>query len=103
MQPLSGRAFEPKHDKFGKGGEQMAETKVGEITHFFDKIGVAVVELLTGLKNGDRIKITGSSEFEQTVESMQMDHEQIESAQKGDTVGLKLNDPAKSGDEIYKI
>lgn len=81
----------------------MAETKVGEITHFFDKIGVAVVELLTGLSNGDKIKITGSNEFEQTIESMQVDHEQVESAKKGDTIGLKLDSPAKSGDEIHKI
>ena len=81
----------------------MAEIKVGEITHFFDKIGVAVVELLAGLSEGDKIKITGSNESEQTVESMQMDHEPVKSAKKGDTVGLKLDNPAKAGDEIHKI
>ena len=81
----------------------MADTKIGDITHFFDKIGVAVVELLADLKNGDKIKITGSNEFEQTVESMQVDHDQVENASKGDTVGLKLENPAKSGDEIYKV
>ncbi len=81
----------------------MTETKVGEVTHFFDKIGVAVVDLLASLNSEDKIKVTGSNEFEQTVESMQMDHEQIKSAKKGDTVGLKLDSPVKSGDEIYKI
>ena len=81
----------------------MADTKVGEITHFFDKISVAVVDLLADLSVNDKIKITGSNGFEQTVESMQVDHEQIEKAKKGDTVGLKLDNPAKAGDEIYKI
>ena len=81
----------------------MTETKVGEVTHFFDKIGVAVVKLLTNLSCGDKIKLIGSNEFEQTVGSMQMDHEQIEHAKKGDTIGLKLDDLAKSGDEVYKI
>ncbi len=81
----------------------MADTKIGQITHFFDKISVAVIELLADLSVGDKIKITGSNEFEQTVSSMQVDHDQIEKANKGDTVGLKLDSPAKSGDEIYKI
>ena len=81
----------------------MADTKIGQITHFFDKISVAVIELLADLSVGDKIKITGSNEFEQTVSSMQVEHDQIEKASKGDTVGLKLDSPAKSGDEIYKI
>ena len=66
----------------------MADVKVGKITHYFDKIGVAVVELSDTLKVSDTIKISGhGSEFTQTVSSMQIEHQQVQEAKKGDTVG----------------
>jgi translation elongation factor EF-1alpha len=82
----------------------MTETKVGTITHYYDKIGVAVVEVLAPLKVGDKIKISGhDKEFEQVISSMQVEHQNIEQAKKGDAVGMKVEQPVKEGDEVYKV
>lgn len=83
----------------------MSDIKVGKITHFFDKINVAVLELTAGgVKVGDAIRIgevdTG---FVQTIDSMQVDHAQVTTAKVGDQVGLKVTQPVKHGDLVYKI
>lgn len=80
----------------------MADVKVGKIIHYYDKIGVAVVEVLKPLKVGDSIKISGhDNEFTQTIVSMQIEHDQIEKVKKGQSVGLKVEKPVKEGDEVY--
>lgn len=80
----------------------MADTKAGTITHYFDRIGVAVVDVLATLKVGDKIKITGHDhEFEQTVGSMQVEHANVDKAGKGDQVGMKVDQPVKEGDEVF--
>ena len=82
----------------------MADFKVGKITHYFDKIGVAVVELSDRLAVGDTIKISGhNQEFTMKVESMQVEHQQIQEAQKGQTIGMKVDQEVKEGDEVYKV
>jgi len=82
----------------------MADIKVGKITHYFDKIGVAVVEIENTLSVGDQIKIVGGEEeLTQKVGSMQVEHEKIDTAKKGDTIGMKVEGTAKEGDEIYKV
>ena len=83
--------------------EELAKgQKIGKITHFFNKIGVAVLELEGKLKAGDTIVISGrGQEFEQAVDSMQVEHEQVTEAKKGDAVGLKVGQPVKEGDEVY--
>ena len=82
----------------------MAEKEIGEITHYYDRAGVAVVKLAGTLNAGDRIKIVrGEREFEQVVESMQVEHKEIKSAKKGDEVGMKVNEPAKEGAKVFKL
>jgi len=82
----------------------MADVRVGKITHYFDNIGVAVVNIEDeSLTVGDTIKVVGSNEFEQTVESMQVNHENIDVAEKGTEVGMKMAEKVKKGDEIYKV
>jgi hypothetical protein len=77
--------------------------EIGQIIHFFSKIDVAVVELMLPLAVGDRIAIKGpNTDFEQTVESMQMDRKNIPRAEGGQSVALKLNQPAKERDAVYK-
>jgi len=81
----------------------MADTKVGNVTHYYDKIGVAIVHILAPIKVGDRIKVvTGDKEFKQEIASMQIEHEQINKAKKGQEIGLKLEQPVKKG-EIFKV
>lgn len=83
----------------------MADFKVGKVTHYYDKIGVAVVELAGTLSVGDKIKFVRGGEdlFEETVESIQIEHEKKDSAGKGEVVGLKVNQEVKEGAEVYKI
>lgn len=78
--------------------------EVGEIAHFFSKISVAVVELKAPLSVGDKIRIQGpTTNFEQTVQSMQIEHNDVKTAKKGQSIGLKVNERVREGDTVYKI
>ena len=82
----------------------MAEKQIGKITHFFSKISVAVVELTDELKVGDTIKIVGrGKEFTQAVSSMQIEHQNVDVAKAGESIGLKVDQPVKEGDVVYKV
>ena len=81
---------------------KMADVKVGKVIHYYDKISVAVVEVLKLIKVGDELKISGhDNEFTQTVVSMQMEHEILQTAKKGQSVGLKVDQAVKEGDELF--
>ena len=80
------------------------EKEIGKVTHWYDKIGVAVIGLTGALKVGDIIKVKkGEDEFEDTVVSMQIDHKNVSSAQKGDEVAVKLARTTREGAVIYKM
>ena len=82
----------------------MKETQVGKVTHFYDKISVGVIELSGGLKVGDKIHIQGAhDDFEQTVESMQLEHKNIQSGKKGQAIAIKVDQPAHQNDKILKV
>lgn len=83
----------------------MADLKVGKVTHYYDKLSVAIVELTGTLSVGDKIKFSrgGEDMFEQEIGSMQIEHEQKDSAKKGDVIGLKVDSEVKEGAEVYKI
>jgi len=79
-----------------------AKKLVGKILHFYPKISVAVVEVAAPLKTGDKISIEGHGKaFEQTVGSMQVEHEQIPAAKKGQSIGMKVAEEVKEGDLVY--
>ncbi|MFA5742456.1 MAG: hypothetical protein WCX77_01570 [Candidatus Paceibacterota bacterium] len=82
------------------GGRQ-----IGKILHYFDKISVAVVELDGELIVGDVIRIIGGVEtdFKQAVESMELEHEKISKAKKGQAIGMELKGKAREGYKVYKI
>ena len=79
--------------------------KIGRVSHFYDKIAVAIVDLDGTLSVGDKIKFSRGGEdlFEQAVESIQIEHKKVDSAKKGDVVGLKTNEVVKEGAEVYKV
>ena len=81
------------------------EEEIGKITHFFSKINVGVLELVKGeLRIGDTIHIKGhTTDFYQKVESMQVEHAPIESAEKGMEVGLKVEASVRQGDLVLKV
>lgn len=72
--------------------------QVGSVTHYYGKAGVAILLLEAPLKAGDRIKFEGhGADFEQSVDSLQVDHESVSSAAAGQQVGLKVDQPVKEG------
>ncbi|MFA4834165.1 MAG: hypothetical protein WC619_04970 [Patescibacteria group bacterium] len=78
--------------------------KIGTVTHYFGKIGVAVVVLTKELKVGEKIRFSGSkTDFEQEVNSLQMDKQPVAKAGKGESVGLKVNEKVRVGDEVYRV
>lgn len=82
----------------------MTDTKVAKIIHYYDKIGVAVFQVSAPIKVGDKLKIKGhDSEFEQIVSSMQIEHQNISEAKKGDNIGIKVDQPVKEGNEVFKV
>ncbi len=84
--------------------EQAIKTPVGKVTNYYSKINVAVIELSAPLKKGEEIAIKGATtDFTQTVESMQIEREAIESAQSGQAIGLKVKDRVRIGDTVYRI
>ena len=80
------------------------EQKIGKITHYFYKIGVAVILLDDKLNVGDEIRILGKhTDFYQKVTSMQIEHIAITSALKGQDIGLKVVQNVQEGDEVYLV
>ena len=76
----------------------------GKVVNYLSKISVAIIELSGSLAVGDRISVEGATtNIQQTVESMQIQHQSVEKAGKGDSVGLKMVDRCRKGDIVYKI
>lgn len=84
---------------------QRREELIGKIVHYYDHIEVGIIELNKGaLEVGDKIHVKGNAtDFEQEITSMQINHEQISKAKKGDVVGLKVKEKSREGDLVYKI
>ena len=77
---------------------------VGKVSHYFTKIGVGVIELSDELKVGDRISIEGATtNIQQTVDSMEIEHEKVRVAGAGKSIGLKTAQRVREGDVVYKI
>ncbi len=83
----------------------MAEQKVGEVMKFFSKVGVAAIKITEGtLQVGDRIKIKGhSTDFEDQIQSMQIENTPVQKAEPGQMIGIKVKDRVREKDIVYKI
>jgi putative protease len=81
------------------------EVKIGAITHFFGKVSAGLVNLTDGdLKVGDKIHIKGhTTDFEQVVESMQVEHKDVQEAKKGSQAGIKVKEHVREHDVVYKV
>ncbi len=79
------------------------DIQIGKITHYYDKIGVAVIEVKNQpLKVGDKVKISGhDNEFTQEVSSIQVEHEKVSEVAPGESAGIKVEKPVKAGDAVY--
>jgi putative protease len=77
--------------------------EIGRVTHFFSKINVAVIELKAPLKVGETIMIKGpNTDFEQVVDSMQIEHKNVPLAAAGQSIGLKVLQRVRETDTVYK-
>ena len=84
--------------------DEVEGKKIGEVTHYFNHIDVAVIKLEDNIQIGDKIKIKGATtDFDQEIESMQIEHEDVESAEEGQSVGTKVENKVREGDEVYLI
>jgi translation initiation factor IF-2 len=82
----------------------MAEQQIGVINEFFAHISVAGVELSDTMRVGDTIHVKGhTTDLEQTVDSMQIEHEEVQEAAAGQAVGIKVNDRVRRGDHVFKV
>lgn len=82
----------------------MQRQEIGRVVHFYSKIGVAIIELAGALKVGERIAIVGSTtDLEQDVTSMQVEHQNIAEAKPGDMVGLKVKDKVREQDTVFRL
>lgn len=82
----------------------MPEEEIGRITHYFNKIGVAAIELTGNLAIGDTIHVKGhTSDWTQSIDSMQIEHDSVEKAGPGDSVGIKVGVHAHEHDVVYKV
>jgi translation elongation factor EF-1alpha len=83
----------------------MVEKKfIGKIVHYYPKISVVVVDLEDTLKVGDKISIERESgSFEQVVESIQIEHKNIQEAKAGESIGLKVIEATREGAKVYKV
>jgi translation elongation factor EF-1alpha len=84
--------------------EEVEKKLIGKVAHYFTKIGVGVIELSDELEVGDRISIEGmTTNLQQTVDSMQIEHENVERAGPGQSIGLKVEQRVREGDLVYKV
>jgi translation elongation factor EF-1alpha len=80
------------------------EVEIGRVNDYFAKIGVAGIDLTAPLKVGDRIRIKGhTTDLEELVESIQVEHESVEEAKPGDKIGVKVADRVRGGDHVYRL
>jgi len=80
------------------------EVKIGAVDDFFKKVDVAALRLEDELAVGDTVHIKGhTTDFSQKIESMQIEHQSVEKAKKGDSIGIKVVQPVRRGDTVYKV
>jgi len=80
------------------------EVLIGRISHFFNHLNVGIIELTAALQVGNKIHIKGhTTDFVEVVQSMQKEHTDIKEAQSGDSIGIKVTEHVREGDEVYKV
>jgi putative protease len=83
----------------------MEEIEIGRVSDYFAKVGVAGIEITNGeLTKGDTIHITGhTTDITLVIESMQIEHEQVEKAKTGDSIGIKVEDRVRANDKVFRV
>ncbi len=84
---------------------EAAEKLIGRITHYFSHLSVGIIELTDGeLQVGDTIHIKGKhTDFTQTLDSMQIEHQNVTQAKKGKVVGIKVQEKVRENDQVFRV
>jgi putative protease len=83
--------------------EASPDRPIGQVTHYFGKIGVAAIQLSDNLHLGDQIHIVGhTTDVIARVHSMQIEHQQVSTANPGDSIGIRVGDKVRPGDMVYR-
>jgi len=84
--------------------KEKEEKPIGEVTHYFKNIDVAIVKFSKAVDAGESIRFKGATtDFTHKIESMQFDHKDIDKAKKGQEVGIKVGERVRTGDKVYKV
>jgi putative protease len=76
---------------------------IGEVTHYYSHLGVAIVKFAKAVSAGTKLRFKGATtDFEETAASMQFDHKPIETAKKGQEVGIKVGQKVRDGDQVFE-
>ncbi len=87
-----------------KSGDESLGRSVGKIVHYYDKLSVGIIELTGAVKVDDKIKIKGhSTDIEQMVDSIQINHADVQEAKAGDVIGIKVNGHVREDDKVYAV
>ena len=82
----------------------MGEKEIGKISSFFSHVSVAAIKLTSKLKVGDKIHIKGNTtDFEDTITSMQIEKKEVKKAGKGDHIGIKVPEKVRPNDVVFLI
>ena len=83
----------------------MEEEKVGRVEKFFAKPSVAAIEVTAGvLKSGDKLHFKGhTTDFEETITSMQVENQPVEEAKPGDLIGVKVKGRVRENDTVFRV
>ena len=83
--------------------KESSEKPIGHISHFFSKLNVGIIELTEALQVGETVHIKGhTTDFVQAVNSLQIEHLQVEQAKAGDAVGIVVDQHVREGDVVYR-
>ena len=84
--------------------KEKEEKPIGEVTHYFNNIDVVIVKFNKAVNTGESIRFKGATtDFTHKIESMQLEHEGIDKAKKGQEVGIKVGERVRTGDKVYKV
>ena len=82
----------------------MSEKHIGDVTHFYDRIRVAVITLRESIRVGDRVRFVGpSTDFTQDVTSMQIEHQQVIEVGPGQEVAMRVAQPVRRRDVVFRV
>ena len=82
----------------------MSETRIGEVVHVFNKINVAVLSLRDSISVGDNVRFLGySTDFQQEVESLQIEHQSVDDAFSGQDVAIKVAYRVRQHDKVFRL